>query len=312
MLDDRKQREDMIESLVREFHVDVNVLGRDGTALHIAIQSEETDTVDLLLNLGADVHVRDHLGQDALEYAISHNKLFPPRLAQLSRHTSLAIDAEKRRLAARIIQSQTHSIIRHLCALVSDSSIDTTVEQKLDVVEHAWRSCNIEEELTMIWARNLSLAALQWYIVEVEAKGVVEDYMVAAEVTVAVAGRDFCAYNMMLVPDVQEPASRVCDSIETEPSEAAQIVARYFMPTHVHLHEKLGRELMKRLSDAALRALSSIICSPDAQLFVKGREAQYLEEDDLYQHFVHTQGWELDRPRLPSPSSQRTADATVA
>lgn len=65
--------------------MDINVSGRDGNPLHIAIHSEETDTVDFLITLGAEIHARDHLGQDTLEYAISHKKPFPPRLVTLSR-----------------------------------------------------------------------------------------------------------------------------------------------------------------------------------------------------------------------------------
>ncbi|KAH7012137.1 uncharacterized protein B0I36DRAFT_340571 [Microdochium trichocladiopsis] len=277
-LRDKDRGREIVEFLVKEAKLDINALGINGTALHLAIRSGDVETVSLLISLGADIHATDFLGQDAFEHAISHSGAVAEWMAEQYGDRISELLITKRQMVTRIVGSSATLRVRQLAAWISLGSCEVTPQQKEEIVLRAWTTQQMDDKLCEIWMHNFSLAALQWFVVHFQNRGIkgyIDDAaVVSADLARAMergSGARVCYYTPEDKP------------IDGELRTAARYVADVLQPLDWCIRRKLVVELCRKLPHDELCTLGSALATPDAQPFLMGHKANTLEEHGLFQ-----------------------------
>ncbi|KAH7016282.1 uncharacterized protein B0I36DRAFT_337191 [Microdochium trichocladiopsis] len=268
-LRDRNRGREIVEFLVKEAKLDINALGINGTALHLAIRSGDVETVSLLISLGADIHATDLLGQDAFEHAIAHSGAVAEWMAeQYGDHISELLVA-KRQMVTRIIDSSATLRVRQLAAWISLGSCEVTPQQKEEVLR-AWTTQQMDDKLCEIWMHNFSLAALQWFVAHFQNKGIkryIDDAAAVSSDLARAIERGSGARVGHYTP-VDKP-------IDGELRTAARYVADVLQPLDWCIRRKFVVELCRKLPHDELCTLGSALATPDAQPFLMGHKPRW-------------------------------------
>jgi ankyrin repeat protein len=139
----------VIQFFVKEALVDINTADLAGqTAFHLAVESKNEEVVDIVINLGANVHALDASGQSAFERAVSYDSLIVDRLAQRIDHSSIGLRAWKILQARAILKSLRMNRLQQIASRVNNNKL--TIEEKVESIHTQWLASRMDDKLLKI------------------------------------------------------------------------------------------------------------------------------------------------------------------